>query len=103
MISALLFILAALVGLLWLLVWLVGHLPAFGIVDLRLALRNMTARRTRTATTLLALSAGMFALSSISFFGLGARQIVQFQICRDARRQCHGRALDPLPVRAGLC
>ncbi len=72
-------IMGLLVGLLWLVVWAVGRLPTFGSVDLRLALRNMTARRTRTATTLLALSAGMFALSSISFFGLGARQIVQFQ------------------------
>jgi ABC-type antimicrobial peptide transport system permease subunit len=76
---AVLVTLALLVGLLWLIVWIVGRLPAFGSVDLRLALRNLTARRTRTATTLLALSAGMFALSSISFFGLGARQILQFQ------------------------
>lgn len=74
-----LIILALLVGLLWLVVWFVSRLPAFGSVELRLALRNMTARRTRTATTLLALSAGMFALSSISFFGLGARQILEFQ------------------------
>ena len=34
---------------------------------LRLALRNLSSRRIRTATTLLALSAGMFALSSITF------------------------------------
>ena len=74
-----LLLLALLVGILWLLVWFISRLPAFGNVDLHLALRNLTARRTRTATTLLALSAGMFALSSISFFGLGARQIVQFQ------------------------
>jgi ABC-type antimicrobial peptide transport system permease subunit len=72
-------ILGILVGILWVIVWFVSHLPSFGSVDLRLALRNMTARRTRTATTLLALSAGMFALSSITFFGLGARQIMQFQ------------------------
>lgn len=74
-----LLILALLAGLMWVVVWFVSRLPAFGSTDLRLALRNMTARRTRTATTLLALSAGMFALSSISYFGLGARQIVQFQ------------------------
>ncbi len=72
-------ILGLLVGVLWVIVWFVSHLPTFGNIDLRLALRNMTARRTRTATTLLALSAGMFALSSITFFGLGARQIMQFQ------------------------
>ncbi len=79
-VAVILAVLALLVGLLWLVVWVVGHLPTFGSVDLRLALRNLTARRTRTATTLLALSAGMFALSSISFLGLGARHIVQFQI-----------------------
>jgi putative ABC transport system permease protein len=70
-------ILGVLVGILWIIVWLVGRIPAFGSVSLRLALRNLRARRTRTATTLLALSAGMFALSSIAFFGQGARQMLQ--------------------------
>jgi putative ABC transport system permease protein len=63
----------------WALVWLVGRLPALGIVDLRLALRNLSSRRLRTATTLLALTAGMFALSSITYFGLGAREVVRFR------------------------
>jgi ABC-type antimicrobial peptide transport system permease subunit len=63
----------------WVLVWLVGRLPALGIVDLRLALRNLSSRRLRTATTLLALTAGMFALSSITYFGLGAREVVRFR------------------------
>lgn len=76
-------ILGVLVGLLWLLVWLVGKLPSFGIVDLRLALRNMASRRVRTATTLLALSAGMFALSSISFVGAGTRELLQFQLTQN--------------------
>ena len=75
-----LIILGILVGVMWLVVWLVSKLPSFGWVDLRLALRNLTARRIRTATTLLALSAGMFALSSISFVGAGAREIVNFQL-----------------------
>jgi predicted lysophospholipase L1 biosynthesis ABC-type transport system permease subunit len=75
-----LLILGILVGVMWLVVWLVSKLPSFGWVDLRLALRNLTARRIRTATTLLALSAGMFALSSISFVGAGAREIVNFQL-----------------------
>ncbi len=78
-VAAALLILAALNGLLWLLVWAIGKLPALGSVDLRLALANLTTRRARTATTLLALTAGMFALSSITFFGLGAREIVRFQ------------------------
>lgn len=70
-------ILGILIGLLWIMVWIVGRLPSFGSVDLRLALRNLRARRVRTATTLLAISAGMFALSSITFFGAGVRQILQ--------------------------
>lgn len=73
-------ILGILIGILWILVWVVGRLPAFGNVDLRLALRNLRARRTRTATTLLALSAGMFALSSITFFGAGVREILQITL-----------------------
>ena len=78
-----LLILGILVALLWLVVWLVSHLPSFGSVDLRLALRNLTARRVRTATTLLALSAGMFALSSITFVGVGTREILQFQLAQN--------------------
>ncbi|MBC7811710.1 MAG: FtsX-like permease family protein, partial [Burkholderiales bacterium] len=79
-VAATLIVLGVLTGILWLIVWLVGKLPSFGIVDLRLALRNLTTNRLRTATTLLALSAGMFALSSITFFGLGAREILRFQL-----------------------
>lgn len=69
-------ILGILTMLLWILVWIIGKLPAFGSVDLRLALRNMSSHRLRTATTLLALSAGMFALSSITFVGEGTRQML---------------------------
>lgn len=64
----------------WLLMWLVGRFPAFGSVDLRLALRNLRANRLRTATTLLALSAGMFALSIITFVGEGTREILNLQL-----------------------
>ncbi len=77
-----LLILSILVGILWVIVWLVGKLPSFGYVDFRLALRNLSSRRLRTATTLLALSAGMFALSSITFVGVGTREILQFQLTR---------------------
>ena len=72
--------LGILVLMLWVVVWLVGRLPAFGIVDLRLALRNLSTRRLRTATTLLAISTGMFALSSITFYGAGVREILQFTL-----------------------
>jgi ABC-type antimicrobial peptide transport system permease subunit len=75
-------ILGLLVGVMWIVVWIVGRLPALGQVDLRLALRNLSTHRLRTATTLLALTAGMFALSSITYFGLGAREIVRFQFAQ---------------------
>lgn len=75
-------ILGLLVGVMWIIVWLVGSLPTLGQVDLRLALRNLSTHRLRTATTLLALTAGMFALSSITYFGLGAREIVRFQFAK---------------------
>jgi len=75
-----LLILGLLIVLLWVVVWVVGRLPSFGSVDLRLALRNLRARRLRTATTLLAISAGMFALSSISFVGAGTREILQLTL-----------------------
>ena len=75
--AATLLILGILIGLLWIVVWVVGRIPAFGNVNLKLALRNLRSKRVRTATTLLALSAGMFALSSIAFFGAGMRQILQ--------------------------
>jgi putative ABC transport system permease protein len=78
-----LLILGILVGVMWFVVWVVSHLPSFGVVDLRLALRNLTSRRIRTATTLLALSAGMFALSSISFVGAGTRELLQFQLTQN--------------------
>ena len=75
-----LIILALLVGIMWILVWIVGRFPAFGWIDLRLALTNLRSRRLRTATTLLAISVGMFALSSIAFYGAGVREILQFTL-----------------------
>lgn len=73
-------ILGVLVALMWVIVWLVGKFPTFGNVHLRLALRNMSVQRTRTATTLLALSAGMFALSVITFVGEGTRELLSLQL-----------------------
>lgn len=78
-----LLVLALLVGVMWVVVWIVSKFPAFGSVDLRLALRSLTARRIRTATTLLALSAGMFALSSITFVGAGTRELLNFQLTQN--------------------
>ncbi|MGJ3238093.1 MAG: ABC transporter permease [Anaerolineae bacterium] len=75
-VASTLLILGLVTLLLWVLVWLIGKLPTFGLVDLQLALRNMSTQRIRTSTTLLALSAGMFALSSITFVGEGTRQLL---------------------------
>ncbi len=71
-----------LIAVLWFIVLLIGKLPSFNIVTLRLALRNMSASRLRTATTLLALSAGMLALSSIAFVGEGTRELLNIQLSR---------------------
>lgn len=49
------------------LIWLFGRLfPSFGIVDLRISLRQMRAGRSRAAVTLLALVVGVFSLSTIT-------------------------------------
>ena len=74
--------LGLLTGVLWVIIWLVGKLPSFGNVELKLALRNLSSNRLRTSTTLLALSAGMFALSSITFVGEGTRQLLDVQLTR---------------------
>jgi putative ABC transport system permease protein len=74
--------LGILVLMLWVLVWLVGKFPSFGNVDMRLALRNLSTQRLRTAVTLLALSAGMFALSSITFVGQGTRELLNLQLAQ---------------------
>ncbi len=58
--------LGVIISILWFLVLIIGRLPAFGSVDLKLALRGIGDHRFRTATTLLALIAGMFALSTIT-------------------------------------
>ena len=52
------------------------------MVTWRLALRNLSTNRLRTAITLLALSAGMFALSSITFVGEGTRELLNLQLNR---------------------
>jgi putative ABC transport system permease protein len=78
-----LLIMGLIIGQMWLLVWFIGRLPAFGIIDIKLALRNLTARRLRTATTLMALTSGMFALSLITFIGAGTREILNFQLTQN--------------------
>ena len=73
---------AVMIGILWLIVFVIGKLPTFGMVTPRLALRNLSTNRLRTAITLLALSAGMLALSSIAFVGEGTRELLNLQLSR---------------------
>ena len=73
---------AIIIAILWLIVFLISKLPAFGSVTLRLALRNLSTNRLRTATTLLALIAGMLSLSSIAFVGEGTRELLNLQLNR---------------------
>mgnify|MGYP005839841773 CR=1 FL=1 len=56
-------------ALLTALIWLVGRfLPSFGVVDLKVALRQLLVGRGRNAVTLLALVVGVFSLSLITLF-----------------------------------
>ncbi len=52
------------IAVLWVLVWVLGHLPSFRNPSLRLAVRGLTTHRSRTAFSLLALVIGMTALGS---------------------------------------
>jgi putative ABC transport system permease protein len=55
--------------LLLFLIWLIGRLfPSFGVIDLKIALRQMLTGRRRGAITLLALVVGVFSLSLITLF-----------------------------------
>lgn len=75
-------IFGVLIGFLWVIVFIIGKFPTFGNVTLRLALRNLSTNRLRTATTLLALSSGMLALSGITFVGEGTRELLNVQLTR---------------------
>ncbi len=61
-----LILLGIIVALLWVLVWLLGRLPSFGSVDLKLAIRALRGHRTRNASTMLALIIGIASLSVIT-------------------------------------
>lgn len=57
--------LGILTGLLWGVLWLLGRLPAFGSIYLKLAQRFLSTQRGRMASTLLAMIIGVFSLSLI--------------------------------------
>jgi ABC-type antimicrobial peptide transport system permease subunit len=68
-------------GLLSLLIWLFGRFfPAFGIVDLRISLRQMLAGRSRAAVTLLALVIGVFSLSLITLLADSINGLLRFTL-----------------------
>src|SRR5690606_23283047 len=55
--------------ILWVLIWVIARFfPSFGLVDLKVSLRQMLASRGRGASTLLALVIGVFSLSTITLF-----------------------------------
>ncbi len=67
--------------LLSLLIWLVGHLvPSFGLIDLKLSLRQMLAGRGRASMTLLALVVGVFSLSTITLMADSINNLLRFSL-----------------------
>lgn len=79
LVALLLVLLGSLAAALLLSVWLVSRLPAGDRVEMRLVLANLGMQRVRNAFTPLALGVGVFALSIVSFLGLGARQVLHFR------------------------
>ena len=64
-------------GILWVIIWLIGRLfPSFGLVDLKVSLRQMLVSKGRGASTLLALVVGVFSLSLITLFAQSINNIL---------------------------
>ena len=57
-------------------VWLVGRLPSFGSINIKLSLRGLSRQRGRAASTLLALIVGLFAMSFIVILGGAMTQFI---------------------------
>ncbi|HLY28194.1 MAG TPA: FtsX-like permease family protein [Aggregatilineales bacterium] len=68
------------VGILWFMIAIISHFPAFGSVDLRLALRGISTHRGRTASTLLALIVGVFSLSAITLVAASIPSLLNIQL-----------------------
>ena len=71
--------LALLTSLLWVLVRLMARLPSMGRINLKLALRGLTRQRGRTATTLLALSVGIFVVGLITVLADNVKALTQVE------------------------
>jgi putative ABC transport system permease protein len=68
-------------GVLNLLIWLVGRfVPSFGLIDLKISLRQMLAGRGRASMTLLALVVGVFSLSTITLMADSINNLLQFSL-----------------------
>ncbi len=64
-----------------LMIWLIGRfLPSFGLIDLRISLRQMLAERRRAAITLLALVIGVFSLSLITLLSESITNLLRFSL-----------------------
>lgn len=65
------------------LVWLLARLPSFGSVDAKLSLRNINARKARTASTMIGLVTGIGALSLITLTTSGVTSLLEESIRTD--------------------
>ncbi|MCS6835777.1 MAG: ABC transporter permease [Anaerolineae bacterium] len=64
-------------GLLIVVIWFLARaFPSFGVVDLKIALREMLAARARGASTLLALVVGVFSLSLITLLADSVSSVI---------------------------
>jgi predicted lysophospholipase L1 biosynthesis ABC-type transport system permease subunit len=69
-------ILSILVTVLLGVVWAIGRLPHFGNLNLKLASRGLSRHRGRAASTLLALSVGLFAIGSVVFLADSTKKLI---------------------------
>lgn len=69
-------VLTLLTGILLGVVWLVGKVPSFGSINLKLSLRGLSRQKGRGASTLLALVIGVFAMGSIVILSGSMKQLV---------------------------
>ena len=57
-------------------VLVVGRIPSFGSINLKMSLRGLSRQKGRAASTLLALVVGIFAMSSIVILGDSMKQLI---------------------------
>ena len=69
-------VLAVLMVVLLAVVWVVGKMPSFGSINLKMSLRGLSRQKGRAASTLLALVVGIFGMSSIVILGDSMKQLI---------------------------